>query len=179
MDVGCSGWNRGDVRPRAQSPVAVAREDSRLGVEGCARAASGGCRGRRARGARFRGRFEQQPNGSGSLASLGHGLVLGGELGQERTAACGCARGVAILMAKIKVKAHPFAVVGTLGWWHPHPVQPPLKVSPYFWGNRLHGNAFGSHRPPLGACLEQGCKSLGEASRKLVKTGLYNRSRAE
>ena len=27
------GWNRGDVRPRAQSPVAVAREDSRLGVE--------------------------------------------------------------------------------------------------------------------------------------------------
>jgi hypothetical protein len=45
MDVGCSGWNRGDVRPRAQSPVAVAREDSRLGVEGCAPAASGGLPG--------------------------------------------------------------------------------------------------------------------------------------
>ena len=57
--------------------------------------------------------------------------------------------------------------------------QPPLKVSPYFWGNRLHGDAVGSHRAPLGACLEQWGKSLGEASRKLVKTGLYNRSRAE
>src|ERR1035438_6277834 len=66
---------------------------------------------------------------------------------QERTAACGCARAVAILVAKIKVKAHPFAVVGTLGWRHPHLVQPPLKVSPYFWRNRLHGNALGSHRP--------------------------------
>ena len=24
-----------------------------------------------------------------------------------------------------------------------------LEVSPYFWRNRLHGNAFGSHRPPF------------------------------
>jgi hypothetical protein len=43
----------------------------------------------------------------------------------------------------------------------------------------LHGNALGSHRPPLDACLEQWRKSLGEASGKLVKTGLYNRSREE
>src|ERR1035438_2305362 len=85
---------------------------------------------------------------------------------QERTAACGCARAVAILVAKIKVKAHPFAVVGTLGWRHPHLVQPPLKVSPYFWRNRLHGNALGSHRPPSGAGFELWGKLLGGGKRK-------------
>jgi hypothetical protein len=81
----CLGWDRGHLPARAQSPLAAAREHRRSGVEGWARVASGRCRERRAGGARFRGRLDQQLHGSGSLASLGHGLVLGGELGQAKS----------------------------------------------------------------------------------------------
>ena len=55
----------------------------RAAEEEWARVASGRYRERRTGGARFRGRLDQQLNGSGSLASLGHGLVLEASLARK------------------------------------------------------------------------------------------------
>ena len=148
------GWDQGDLGVQRRTPFAAAGDDRRLGAEGCAPVAGGCCCGQGARGARLRHRWEEQPNGSGGLAYLGHGLVLGRELGQERIATCGGAWWVAILVAKIQIEANPLAVVGTLGCRHPHLVQPPLKGGPYLWGDRSHGNAFSSYRPPSGGGSE-------------------------
>ena len=88
-------------------------------------------------------------------AVLAHGLLLGCKLGKEGAAACGRGRMVAAFVAEIQIEADPLAVVGTLGWRHPRLVQPPFQGGPYLWGNRLHGNAYGSYRPPSGRYGEQ------------------------
>ena len=122
---------------------AGAKEDRRLGIERCARAGGGRCRERGAGGAWFRACSQEEPNGSGGLVSLGHGLVLGCKLGEEGIQACGRGRSVAVFMAEIEIEAHPLAAVGALGCRDPSLVQTPLKGGPYLCGNLLHGNALG------------------------------------
>jgi hypothetical protein len=168
------GWDQGDLGVQTRAPFAAAGDDRRLGAEGWAPVAGGWCCGQGARDARLRHRWEEQPNGSGGLAYLGHGLVLGRGLGQERIATYGGALWVAILVAKIQIEANPLAVVGTLGCRHPHLVQPPLKGGPYLWGTARMATLLAHTAHPRAGVPKRRASPRRRQPESLINRGLYN-----
>ena len=65
-------------------------------------------------------------------------------------------------------------VVRTLVCRHLSLIQPLLIGDPYVWGNRLHGNVCGWHRPSLDGC-RRFCDSSPETGKlkNLVELGLH------
>jgi len=50
---------------------------------------------------------------------------------------------MAVFVAKVEIKAHPFVGVRALRCRHRAPAEPPLKGRRYLCGNLLHGNVYG------------------------------------